>query len=327
MVLRLGLGTCPSTSRSLSHSFTITCTCCFDEIKGTQHQDLFSCSVVLTKSKELKTKIYSHAHSLKLSRHSVVTFSILYYIYRLGVQGEWVRGRRHGYGQMVSFGNTYTGQWKENETWKQGELLPVPPLLSCACASFSVLAAPLFILPPYSLFSPLTTLLSLFVLTGTILFSNGDKYSGQWSNGVMNGQGKMEFANNGDNYEGEWRDNKRHGQGTYTYAGGGWSSSEWYKGVEQTPTAVEALLQAYRLEAFLQPILDIGVYAPLDMLPIVSDDLVSIGMQSVHMKQFKWLCDQLRLRQDPDDSESELTGGTMPRPRGRHFAHNHHEES
>ena len=226
---------------------------------------------------------------------------------------------------MVSFGNTYTGQWKENETWQQGVLLPVPPLLSCACAS-SVLAAPHFTLSPNSLFLPLTTLLSLFVLTGTIEFSNGDKYTGQWSNGEMNGQGKMEFANNGDNYEGGWRDDKRHGQGTYTYAGGGWSSSEWYKGVEQTTTAVEALLQEYRLSAYLQPILDIGVYAPLDMLPIVSDDLVSIGMQSVHIKQFKRLCDQLRLRQVPDDSESDLTGGAMPRPRGRHFAHNHQEE-
>ena len=151
----------------------------------------------------------------------------------------------------------------------------------------------------------------------------------------MHGQGTMLFSN-GDSYEGEWREDKRHGQGTYTYAGGGWSSSEWYKGAEQTPTAVEILLQKYRLEAFLQPILDIGVYAPLDMLPIVSDDLVSMGMQAIHIKQFKRLCDSLRLRQVqtapssyarlPSDFESDLAGGGMPRPRGRHFAHNNQEE-
>ena len=139
---------------------------------------------------------------------------------------------------------------------------------------------------------------------GTEVFAGGNKYDGEWKNGGMDGQGTMEF-DNGDNYEGEWKESMEHGEGAYTYADGGWISGEWYKGVEQTPAAVEALLREYRLEEFLQRILVIGVYAPLDMLLIVSDDLVSIGMQSVHIKQFKQLCDQLRLRQDPSHTDSQ----------------------
>jgi len=259
-------------------------------------------------------------------------------------EGEWDRGRRHGYGTMVSYGNKYTGQWKENETWDHGTI-------------------------EFSNGDKYTGQWNNGEMNGQgkMVFANADMYEGEWKvsthvlhgqgkasksrdkkrdgtyyvprilgqRGEMHGQGTMQFTN-GDSYEGEWREDKRHGQGTYTYAGGGWSSSEWYKGAEQTPTAVETLLQKYRLEAFLQPILDIGVYAPLDMLPIVSDDLVSMGMQAIHIKQFKRLCDSLRLRQVQttpssfarlrSDFESDLAGGAMPRPRGRHFAHNNQEE-
>lgn len=102
-------------------------------------------------------------------------------------------------------------------------------------------------------------------------------------------------------YEGEWKKNKSHGQGTFTYAGCGWSSGEWYKGVEQTPAAVKKMLLRHHLSAFLQAILDIGVYAPLDILPICInaylEDLTLIGMQTLDMKQFKQLCDELKLRQ------------------------------
>ena len=45
---------CTMSDSSYSHTLTITCTCCYDEIKGTQ--DL---------------KIYSHAHSLILSRSRI----------------------------------------------------------------------------------------------------------------------------------------------------------------------------------------------------------------------------------------------------------------
>ena len=61
---------------------------------------------------------------------------------------------------------------------------------------------------------------------------------------------------------------------------------------------MEALLGEHGLEAFLQPILDIGVYAPRDMLLIGLEDLASIGMQTLHTKRFKRLCVELRLRQD-----------------------------
>ena len=44
VVRRLGLGICSSTSHSHSHALTVYCTCCYDEIKRIQDQDLFSCS-------------------------------------------------------------------------------------------------------------------------------------------------------------------------------------------------------------------------------------------------------------------------------------------
>jgi len=59
---------------------------------------------------------------------------------------------------------------------------------------------------------------------GSWTASSGDKYVGEWKDGVRNGQGTFYFlADNqfkGDKYVGEWKDDKRNGQGTYTYADG-----------------------------------------------------------------------------------------------------------
>ena len=131
-----------------------------------------------------------------------------------------------------------------------------------------------------------------------MVIAEGDKYDGQWKEGNMQGHGTLAFAD-GDKYEGGWKENEQNGQGTHMHASGGWSSGEWYNGVEQTPAVVETLLEEHGLEAFLQPILDIGVYAPRDMLLIGLEDLASIGMQTLHTKRFKRLSDELRLRQDP----------------------------
>ena len=63
-----------------SHTFTIPCTCCYDEIKGAQDQDLFSCwfsdslSIWFSLSIYQDLKIYSHADSLILSQ--ILWFSL-----------------------------------------------------------------------------------------------------------------------------------------------------------------------------------------------------------------------------------------------------------
>ena len=89
-----------------SHTLLITCTCCVDLTKGAQDKDFsYSFSIlslcgsiqshthihslplelaVMMKSKELKTKIYSHAHSLILSlwKHTVSAEKFAFWVCR-----------------------------------------------------------------------------------------------------------------------------------------------------------------------------------------------------------------------------------------------------
>ena len=54
---------------------------------------------------------------------------------------------------------------------------------------------------------------------GTLTWSNGKKYLGEWKNGEMSGQGTKTWTN-GDMYEGDFKDGRYHGQGTYTWSDG-----------------------------------------------------------------------------------------------------------
>jgi len=54
---------------------------------------------------------------------------------------------------------------------------------------------------------------------GTYTWPDGDKYVGQYVNGVRNGQGTYTWAN-GQKYVGQYRDGKENGQGTMTYPDG-----------------------------------------------------------------------------------------------------------
>ena len=70
-----------STSNVVPHTFTITCTCCYDEIKGAQDQDLFSCSFSESLSASVipwsplevilmricLVTVYTHPHTLTLT--------------------------------------------------------------------------------------------------------------------------------------------------------------------------------------------------------------------------------------------------------------------
>ena len=54
---------------------------------------------------------------------------------------------------------------------------------------------------------------------GTMTWTDGDKYVGEYKDGKTHGQGTYTWAN-GNKYVGEFKDDKRHGQGTYTWANG-----------------------------------------------------------------------------------------------------------
>lgn len=58
---------------------------------------------------------------------------------------------------------------------------------------------------------------------GTMKYSDGTEYTGDWINGVRQGQGIMKY-NNGI-YDGEWQNDKKNGRGTYT-----WNDGKKYEG-------------------------------------------------------------------------------------------------
>lgn len=49
-------------------------------------------------------------------------------------------------------------------------------------------------------------------ILGTMQYSNGDVYEGQWKNDDKTGYAKMTY-DNGDKYEGQWLRNERNGRG------------------------------------------------------------------------------------------------------------------
>lgn len=49
-----------------------------------------------------------------------------------------------------------------------------------------------------------------------VTFPNGDRYEGEFKDGLMNGWGVYEYRN-GDRFEGEFRSDMKHGKGTYSY--------------------------------------------------------------------------------------------------------------
>ena len=58
---------------------------------------------------------------------------------------------------------------------------------------------------------------------GISLWSNGDKYEGEYVNGKIHGKGKKYWdagENKGDVYEGLWADDLREGFGIYLFSNG-----------------------------------------------------------------------------------------------------------
>ena len=64
---------------------------------------------------------------------------------------------------------------------------------------------------------------------GTMFYSDGSIYEGDWYKDMPWGKGKARSAN-GDVYDGEWRDDERHGRGSMSYAGNDGQEQERYEG-------------------------------------------------------------------------------------------------
>ena len=68
---------------------------------------------------------------------------------------------------------------------------------------------------------------------GTYYYGNGNKYVGQWKDGVQHGKGTYTYLD-GSKYVGEWKDGKMHGQGTLSYPdNGGEYIGQWKNGKYQ----------------------------------------------------------------------------------------------
>ena len=61
---------------------------------------------------------------------------------------------------------------------------------------------------------------------GTMTYANGQKYVGQWKDGMYYGQGTYTYAS-GAKYVGQWKDDQRSGQGTMIYANGEKYVGQW----------------------------------------------------------------------------------------------------
>ena len=60
-------------------------------------------------------------------------------------------------------------------------------------------------------------------------WTSGDRYEGQFENGLRDGQGAYYFPD-GDRYEGGWKAGKQHGQGIETSADGQRIEGVWNNG-------------------------------------------------------------------------------------------------
>jgi len=66
---------------------------------------------------------------------------------------------------------------------------------------------------------------------GSLTYSDGDKYEGEWKDGQKHGQGTYTWSN-GNKYVGEFKDGKKHGQGTFTWSNGKKYVGEFKNGIQ-----------------------------------------------------------------------------------------------
>jgi len=67
----------------------------------------------------------------------------------------------------------------------------------------------------------------LFHGRGTLVTPAGDKYSGEWLDGELNGHGLYAGGKQDDQYEGEWKNGKMDGIGKFKWANGDCYEGNW----------------------------------------------------------------------------------------------------
>ncbi len=65
---------------------------------------------------------------------------------------------------------------------------------------------------------------------GTYYYRSGNRYEGDWRNGRKNGQGTYYYTDRGDKYVGDFKNDQPNGQGVYYYSNGDRYEGEWSNG-------------------------------------------------------------------------------------------------
>jgi len=66
---------------------------------------------------------------------------------------------------------------------------------------------------------------------GVMKWQNGDRYEGDWAEGLRQGKGKYTSKPTGGKYEGEYVNDLKQGKGKYSFSNGDWYDGEWKEGV------------------------------------------------------------------------------------------------
>ena len=128
--------------------------------------------------------------------------------------GEWRNGKENGNGKAeFSDGDKYEGQWKDGEIkgqgiyiWKDGDKYDGGVI-------------------------PNNNSKHQYILrngNGTMTWTNGDQYIGDWKNDKKDGQGIL--TSKGNKYEGDWKNDKQNGSGEYTWKNGEVYNGDWKDG-------------------------------------------------------------------------------------------------
>lgn len=68
---------------------------------------------------------------------------------------------------------------------------------------------------------------------GTIIFRDGNKYSGEWSNGKIHGRGVYEWVKDKVKYDGEYKFGVKDGVGRYYLTSKKYMTGRWIKGKKE----------------------------------------------------------------------------------------------
>eukprot|EP01126_Amoeba_proteus_P062234 TRINITY_DN842_c0_g3_i3.p1 TRINITY_DN842_c0_g3~~TRINITY_DN842_c0_g3_i3.p1 ORF type:complete len:277 (-),score=56.41 TRINITY_DN842_c0_g3_i3:86-916(-) len=130
-------------------------------------------------------------------------------------EGEWLDGKKHGYGIYYNRGSRYEGEWmgdtnhgKGKYVWENGDTYEGDWVNNEQTGK------------------------------GKLTWASGNVYEGYWLNSKKEGPGVHSW-NNGDVHTGEYKKNRKHGRGEYVWVNKNRVEGEWLNGERVSGTFLE----------------------------------------------------------------------------------------